>query len=119
MANDGTRRRWVLPVIGVALVALVAALALFQPWKLVLDQKVDEAAPTAVVERDRLAAFAARERRAAALDDAIATGNRRRVRDVAIRRVEAARRRPARQYGRDRDDEARRAQYAPFNVSNA
>ncbi|MFN8039078.1 MAG: DM13 domain-containing protein [Acidimicrobiales bacterium] len=48
MATDGTRRRWVLPVIGVALVAVVAALALFQPWKLVLDQEVDEAAPTAV-----------------------------------------------------------------------
>ena len=48
MAHDGTSRRWVLPVIGVAVVALVAALLLFQPWKLVLDQKVDEAAPTAV-----------------------------------------------------------------------
>lgn len=48
MAHDGTSRRWVLPVIGVAVVALVAALLLFQPWKLVLDQKVDEAAPVAV-----------------------------------------------------------------------
>jgi hypothetical protein len=36
---------WVL--IGVGAVALVVAMALFQPWKLVVDERVDEAAPVA------------------------------------------------------------------------
>ena len=42
------RRRAVLGVFGLGLVAAVAALALFQPWKLVVDETVDEAAPPGI-----------------------------------------------------------------------
>ena len=40
------RPRVLLPVAGVLAVVLGVALSLFQPWKLVVDQTVDEAAPT-------------------------------------------------------------------------
>jgi hypothetical protein len=39
------RRRSVLAILGVALLAGAVGLALFQPWKLVVDETVNEAAP--------------------------------------------------------------------------
>jgi hypothetical protein len=43
-------RRWVILGVGVVLVAIAAvALALFQPWKLWIDDKVDQAAPVGAV----------------------------------------------------------------------
>ncbi len=44
------RRRWVLLTVGgVAAVAVAVALALFQPWKLWVDDRVDQAAPAGAV----------------------------------------------------------------------
>lgn len=41
------RRRWLLYASPVVVVGLVVALLLFEPWKLVVDDVVDEALPTA------------------------------------------------------------------------
>ncbi|MBA3605130.1 MAG: hypothetical protein H0W46_03990, partial [Acidimicrobiia bacterium] len=44
------RRRWiVLGTAGVALAVVVVALALFQPWKLWVDDEVSQAAPAGAV----------------------------------------------------------------------
>ena len=44
------RRRWVLLTVGgVAAIAVAVALALFQPWKLWVDDRVDQAAPAGAV----------------------------------------------------------------------
>ena len=44
------RRRWVLLTVGgVAAIAVAGALALFQPWKLWVDDRVDQAAPAGAV----------------------------------------------------------------------
>ena len=44
------RRRWVLVTVGgVAAIAVAVALALFQPWKLWVDDRVDQAAPAGAV----------------------------------------------------------------------
>lgn len=45
----------IIPVIVVILVGLVAAALLFQPWKLFVNQVVDEAPPTATAPRDATA----------------------------------------------------------------
>lgn len=42
-----TRRRWLLPALAGFAILAVAALALFQPWKLWVDETVNEAAPVA------------------------------------------------------------------------
>ena len=43
-------RRSVQALLAVGLVAAVVGLALFQPWKLVVDETVDEAAPPGVAD---------------------------------------------------------------------
>lgn len=46
MSPRSRRRRWLLYAVPVVLVGLVVALVLFEPWKLVVDDVVDEALPT-------------------------------------------------------------------------
>jgi hypothetical protein len=54
MARSGnrplSRRPAVLAALGLGAVAVVVGLAVFQPWKLVVDRTVDEVAPGAVVD---------------------------------------------------------------------
>jgi len=50
------RRRTVLALLGVGAVVATVGAAVFQPWKLVVDDVVDEAAPAAVAELDATAA---------------------------------------------------------------
>lgn len=44
-ARARSRRRWILAVLTVAVIAAVVGLAAFQPWKLFIDKRVDESLP--------------------------------------------------------------------------
>lgn len=52
MSRSWFRRRWVLALVGVGAVVLVVGAAVFQPWKLVVDDVVAEAAPAGLAELD-------------------------------------------------------------------
>ena len=45
-ARPRSRRRWVLPILAVVVIAAVVGLAAFQPWKLFIDKRVDESLPS-------------------------------------------------------------------------
>lgn len=47
-APSARSRRWLLPVVGAVVVVAAASLWWFQPHKLLIDERVDEAAPVAV-----------------------------------------------------------------------
>jgi len=53
------RRRTVLALLAAGVVAATVGAAVFQPWKLVIDDVVDEAAPAALAELDAAASSAA------------------------------------------------------------
>jgi hypothetical protein len=47
-ARRRSRRRWILPAMGVGAIIAIVALAAFQPWKLFIDKRVDESLPAGV-----------------------------------------------------------------------
>lgn len=49
--TDTTRRPWVVPAVLSGIAVIGIALALFQPWRLVIDNRVDDAAPVVATGR--------------------------------------------------------------------